>query len=396
VVRRIDMVRQAKANAFLCGIGAFLLGTVALIGSLVTCACSIQAEDNIPAIQITLIPPSAKGGPDVTYAIAGVAKGVDFAAYKVVVYAHAGQTWWVQPFANAPFTDIGTDGKWQTDTHGGDRYAALLVKKDYHAQATARTLPATGNDVVAIVRNDGGTDKSWDRQNAGSPATPKSTAAARRIQFSGFEWLVKESSDQRVGPGPNYFSKDGVRVDQRGLHLRVFGQNDRNYCAEVINGQSLGYGTYRFVIGSNIDELDPNLVVGLFTWNDNPAYHHREIDIEISRWGVPANDNAQYVVQPYTRKANIVRFALPQGLEGVVLAFTWRPESVDFRASRLPSSQPATPQALVIFEHRITTDVPRAGGENARINLWLVNGRHPTGGADEVTIQSFEFQPLRD
>jgi len=79
-----------------------------------------------------------------------------------------------------------------------------------------------------------------------------------------------------------------------------------------------------------------------------------------------------------------------------VLAFTWRPESVDFRASRLPSSQPATPQALVIFEHRITTDVPRAGGENARINLWLVNGRHPTGGADEVTIQSFEFQPLRD
>jgi hypothetical protein len=120
-----------------------------------TAAADDQNGSGSPSIQITLIPPSTKGGPDATYSIAGVVKGVDFAAYKVVVYAHAGDTWWVQPFADAPLTDIGKDGKWQTDTHGGSQYAALLVKKDYHPEATVRTLPTDG--VVAVDKEDGKT-----------------------------------------------------------------------------------------------------------------------------------------------------------------------------------------------------------------------------------------------
>ncbi|MDQ4089270.1 MAG: hypothetical protein M3163_03045 [Actinomycetota bacterium] len=48
--------------------------------------------------------------------------------------------------------------------------------------------------------------------------------------------------------------------------------------------------------------LDPNVVLGLFSWSDDPAYNYREIDIEVARWGDVAGDtNAQYVVQPWDR-----------------------------------------------------------------------------------------------
>src|SRR5436189_3302835 len=39
------------------------------------------------------------------------------------------------------------------------------------------------------------------------------------IRFSGYEWVVKASQGQ-VGPGPNNFGPEGVRIDKEGnLHL---------------------------------------------------------------------------------------------------------------------------------------------------------------------------------
>jgi hypothetical protein len=149
------MVRQVKPRQLLCRVGVFLIGTAASIGSLIVVACNVHPADNIPLIRITLIPPAVEGGPIVTYSIVGVVERVDFAAYKVVVYAHAGDSWWVQPYADAPMTHIGKDGKWRTVTHGGHQYAALLVKKEYHPDAITRTLPATDDDVVAIDLEDG-------------------------------------------------------------------------------------------------------------------------------------------------------------------------------------------------------------------------------------------------
>lgn len=55
--------------------------------------------------------------------------------------------------------------------------------------------------------------------------------------------------------------------------------------AEVILSESLGYGTYSFTVSSPIGDLDPNVVLGLFTWSDDPAYHHREIDVANSPAG---------------------------------------------------------------------------------------------------------------
>src|SRR5206468_686881 len=105
---------------------------------------------------------------------------------------------------------------------------------------------------------------------------------ATEISFSGYKWEVKTSAANPVGPGPNYFSSatNNVWVDGQGrLHLRITRQtvNGTNQwsCAEVVSQRSLGHGTYRFSLDSRVDNLDPKVVLGLFTWSDDPAYSHR-------------------------------------------------------------------------------------------------------------------------
>lgn len=212
--------------------------------------------------------------------------------------------------------------------------------------------------------------------------------ASRHIQFSGYEWIVKDSAGQRIGPGPNYFSDDAVRVDAEGLKLRVFEKDGRFYCAEVVSVVSFGYGTYRFHVASNVDRLSPNLVLGLFTWSDDPGEEgsHKELDIELGRWGNPNNDIAQFVVQPSTRSDNIVRFPLPADAGSSVHSFTWMPHKVHF-VSEVSSR--------VLQDHVFTRGVAAPDKENTRINFYITGGRVPLEGVQEVTIRSFEFLPAR-
>lgn len=217
---------------------------------------------------------------------------------------------------------------------------------------------------------------------------------ARTLQFSGYTWGVKASSSA-VGPGPNYFSnlESDVFVDPDGrLHLRIVQRRGVWYCTEVVLAQSLGYGTYTFALASRVDLLDPNVVLGLFTWDtDAPQYHYREIDIEFSRWGSPRNANAQYVVQPYTTPKNIHRFAA--SLEGDLSThyFDWSSERIEFGSYR---GLPDNPGDAIATWTYTGADNPPPGGENARLNLWLMGGKPPSDGqAVEVIVESFRFTP---
>lgn len=132
-------------------------------------------------------------------------------------------------------------------------------------------------------------------------ATTTVHAQPRVIAFAGYDWVVKNYAWE-VGPGPNRFSDNSrnVWVDAAGrLHLRIEKRKKTWYCAEVICTESLGHGTYRFYLDSDVAELDPNVVLGLFTWSDTPGFNNREVDIEFSRWGDRNGPNAQFVVQPY-------------------------------------------------------------------------------------------------
>ena len=214
------------------------------------------------------------------------------------------------------------------------------------------------------------------------------------IAFSGSNWLVKASENKAVGPGPNYFSGQNVWVRDAELHLRISERDGRWYSAEIVSAASFGFGTYRFRIQSDVADLDPNVVLGLFTWSDDPSFSHREIDIEVSRWGDPGGRNAQCVVQPYDKPGAVVRFEVPASLKNPIYAFTWTPEAVTCEiadADERPKSDPPPFR----FAHRFTNGIPPAGGENARINLWQLGGQSPARGrSQEVVIAGFRFIPL--
>jgi hypothetical protein len=209
------------------------------------------------------------------------------------------------------------------------------------------------------------------------------------VTFSGYSWAVKASRGP-VGPGPNIFSDspDNVSVDSAGqLHLRITSRDGQWRAAEVILDRSLGYGTYRFTLASPAGQLDPNVVLGLFTWSNKAAYNHREIDIELARWGNAATaSNAQFVVQPSFHAGNFSSFvqtdAAPSTLE-----FTWTAKAVIFRS--------ATASGATIASWTYTgPDVPRSGDERPHINLWLDGGAPPTNGAEvEVVLSGFSFAP---
>lgn len=218
----------------------------------------------------------------------------------------------------------------------------------------------------------------------------------RTIRWSGYNWWVKRS-EEPVGPGPNWFSDSprNVWVDRQGrLHLRITYRDGRWQCAEVVCDRSLGYGTYRFYVASPVANMDPHVVLGLFTWSDDPAYANREIDIEFATWGDGASLlNAQYVVQPATSE-RLHRFRMDRRIAESVHSFTWLPTSVSFLSVRGRRATPSSPSD-VIQEWRFTgADIPLRGDENPRINLWLVAGKPPQDGKEvEVVLTRFEFIP---
>jgi hypothetical protein len=106
------------------------------------------AQESSGTITITEIPP-AGAGPDSQGNISGTIKGVEKPeTFKIVLYAHT-DWWYVQPLADSPYTDIGTDGHWSSWTHLGQRYAVLLVTSSYRPPAKVQSLPSIGGMIVA-------------------------------------------------------------------------------------------------------------------------------------------------------------------------------------------------------------------------------------------------------
>jgi hypothetical protein len=285
-------------------------------------------------------------------------------------------------------TPVQPDGSWSTDiTTGGTdqlatRIAALLVPTNYN-QSCVNGLAFVPTNVFL--------------QASASAVVTRPSPGPRWLSFSGYDWWLK-SSTSPVGPGPNLFSdgSNNVWLDPQGqLHLCITNRSNQWQCAEIVSARSFGCGSYRFELNSRIDNLNPNVVLGLFTWSDDPSYAYREIDVECSRFGNAADiNNAQYVVQPYQIAGHLMRFRVPTGLTNSTHSFTWETNRISFQS--LSGSYTAAPYpANVISNWTYNLTTPQAGDENVRFNLWLVNGQPPTDNQEvEVILKSFQFVPL--
>ena len=132
----------------------------------------------------------------------------------------------------------------------------------------------------------------------------------REISFAGYDWYAK--SGDWLGPGPNHFSEaeEDLWVDASGrLHMKIVEKEGLWYCTEIVSIDSFGYGTYVYTVETRVDQMDPYIVLGAFTWDTfAPEHHYREIDFEFGRWKDPQNQNAQYVIQPWDSSGNLYRF----------------------------------------------------------------------------------------
>src|SRR6266853_5729 len=326
-----------------------------------------------PSIEFTKIPVAAVGGLDNMDTIEGRVIGVR-PEQRIVLYAKSGGRWWIQPFARDPlFTKIQGDSKWKNVTHLGEEYAALLVDPRYSPPQTTELLPATGGAVAAVVVVKG--------QTADPSSPPK------MLHFSGYDWLVRDLLSYRGG-SMNSFDPANAWTDENGaLHLHVTKNQDGWSCAEVKLTRSLGYGTYLFVV-RDISHLEPSAVLSLLTSDGMGTDENRhELDIEMSQWGVPNSENAQYVVQPYYIPTNTVRFNVPAGV--VTHAFRWEPGQVTFTTY---SGAQLTGRAHPLNQHVFTAHVPVPGGEVVRINLYVLGwGKVPLQRETEIVVEKFEY-----
>ena len=103
-------------------------------------------------------------------------------------------------------------------------------------------------------------------------------------------------------------------------------------CAEVSLTRSLGYGTYSVQVRDS-SNVEPAAVFGMFTWDyAGTDQNYREMAIEMSRWGDPASNNGQYVVQPFYVPANVAKFTAPAG--PLTYSIHWEAGRVSFQTSR--------------------------------------------------------------
>ena len=347
-----------KINGINCSIPA--PGTDTATSGGISGNFNLTAIKTIPTIEFTYVPPLGS-----FENLRGKVTNVTPSDYKVAVYIYV-SGWWTKPTLTDPLTIIQSDGNWTCDiTTGGSDQNATQIK--------AYLIP---NSYTPLQMSGGQTLPSELDQNAVA-SIEAIRKPERIIQFSGYNWTVK-SGEILMGPGPNYFSdnNENVWVDQQDqLHLKIVNRDGEWYCAEVYTTESLGYGKYIFYVASRVDQLDENVVAGLFTWDvAAPEYNYREIDIEFSKWGQATNDNAQYVVQPWDQPENMERFNMELDGNNSTHIFDWSIDSIFFQSLNDHFSSP--PDDSYVIKSWIYTgdDIPPAGEENVRINLWLNNG----------------------
>lgn len=358
-------------------------GSSLLLVAMVLLSCAKKTHTTTPTVTFTTIPPGSAGGPDKLETIEGHVTNAR-PGQNIVLYVKSEDLWWVQPFTDRPFSKIQSDSSWKGQTHDGWNFAALLVDRGYTPSDTIKTLPPIGGGVAAVATTPG----------TGPPPPP--LPLQKKIHFSGYDWTVRREASFRGGTG-NTFESDNAWTDETGaLHLRIAENHhvvsksqSKWSCAEVELDHSLGYGTYVFTI-RDTGQLDPSTVLDLFTWDDQGTEQsRRELDVEISRWGVPKGSNTQYVVQPYYIPTNTYRLIMPAAL--ITHSFRWEPGQVAFSSS-LGSDESA--KAHVVDKHVFGIGVPTAGGDTVHISLYVFgSGFLPLQKENEVVIEKFEFLP---
>jgi beta-glucanase (GH16 family) len=213
----------------------------------------------------------------------------------------------------------------------------------------------------------------------------------KTIEFSGLKWKIRD--DGKGSPAANFWRKDNVFVDKKGqLHLKIRKFGDVWTCAEIQTTDKFLYGKFEFEIVGRIDELDKNIVLGLFKY---PQEVNRdgldEIDIEFSRWGKNENFNGLFTVysdqKSQPEKSKNFNFVL-EG-ERTAHSFIRTPESVYFQSFHGNTAGNKFAEWKFESSHISKNPMP------VYLNFWLFRGQPPSNLQEsEIIIKNVKFEKL--
>lgn len=236
------------------------------------------------------------------------------------------------------------------------------------------------------------------------------TVKADTLKFSGLEWKIKDG--EKMGPGPNSWSKSNVFVDADGrLHLKISQRDGKWQCAEVNSLQRFGFGTYQWEVVGRPDLFDQNIVLGLFNYPppDVGADGTNEIDIEFAHWGKATSLIGNYTLWPASKSIKYSTHPFKFMLNGdyTTHRFRWDRASILFESlhgHRVDNNKNKDDKSKDdsdgqgLYEKWLLTPVEGAIPQKPMpvfINFWLFRGQAPSDGKEaEIIIKSFKFTPL--
>jgi hypothetical protein len=217
------------------------------------------------------------------------------------------------------------------------------------------------------------------------------------IAFAGYNWRIVDGFSS---PGENYYSTNCVWVDTNGwMHMKLKQINGVWRCPFLEGPQALGFGEYRWYTGTALERLDSNLVVGLFTYAQEPVYgtNQNEVDIEISHAFEGTETNCLlYTVQPYTLPGNGYQHPLETTNELVTHRFIWRPDRIDWLSYYGHTPEPPLDTNQILAGWRFAgRGIPIETNERTYMNLWLCFTNAPADTQHvEMIVRDFHFIPF--
>jgi hypothetical protein len=222
------------------------------------------------------------------------------------------------------------------------------------------------------------------------------SAAGKDIDFGGYTWTVRSG---RGGPGPNAWDENNVWLDATtNLHLKISQRQGKWSCAEVTMRKRLGFGHYQFQVVGRLDQLDANVVLGLFNYPTSdvgPGATH-EIDIEFARWGNDNNPMGNYTVWPVEKSLKQISRSFPFTMadDKTTHRFFWSGKRVRFQSLRGHGNDDGEQIHSWIYSPDEPTRHISQQPMPIHINLWLFKGLAPKNGQEvEVIIHRFTFTP---
>jgi hypothetical protein len=218
---------------------------------------------------------------------------------------------------------------------------------------------------------------------------------AKTLLFSGMSWTVRPNGVG--GPGANTWCENNAFVDANGdLHLRITRTKGKWCSAEIVSDARLGYGTYQFQLKSRVDQLDRNVVLGLFNYptSDVGADATNEIDIEFARWGDANGEALNYTAWPVQAALGPSGNSFPLALTGNFSThrFIWQATSIRYQSTHGHHDDNRYPIADWTFAPADYGNRIAHAAMPVHMNLWLI-GSPSSKQTIEVIISQFKYTP---